>query len=256
MAGIERIVPGTKEWEAFYANHIHRYKKALQYIGPDIKSILDVASGVGYGTKFIANSFPDTKVVGVDYSIEALEQANQYFSADNITYIQDNAEVLNKLNVNDKFDVIISFETFEHLKNPKSFLTAIGERLSDNGKLIISSPNGGRDFDYNIEDWDFHEKEYTFEEAKEMFEDNGFVVKGCYGQCLSELGNLKDQVRKEINRIRSNPFARMGRFIQKLKGANVPDVVLPEMENDFIWKPWGEASDDAFVLLFELEKKE
>ncbi len=29
---IERIVPGTKEWDAFYANHILRYQFASQVL--------------------------------------------------------------------------------------------------------------------------------------------------------------------------------------------------------------------------------
>ena len=50
---IERIVPGTIEWEAFYANHICRYQFAKEQIEKtDAVHILDAACGTGYGSFF------------------------------------------------------------------------------------------------------------------------------------------------------------------------------------------------------------
>jgi hypothetical protein len=52
---IERIVPGTKEWDAFYANHIFRYQFAANILKEDsIAKLLDAACGVGYGSAFLA----------------------------------------------------------------------------------------------------------------------------------------------------------------------------------------------------------
>ena len=48
----ERIEPGTTEWEAFYANHIHRYRFGTEILRERrAEKVLDAACGVGYGTR-------------------------------------------------------------------------------------------------------------------------------------------------------------------------------------------------------------
>ncbi|MFT5336087.1 MAG: ubiquinone/menaquinone biosynthesis C-methylase UbiE [Luteibaculaceae bacterium] len=257
MGDIERLVPGTMEWNAFYANHIFRYKWAESFMGEATISVLDVACGVGYGTHYLANKFPKSQFTGVDISGEALEMAKKQFSAPNIQFFLDNAEELSLLPTNQRFDFIISFETFEHLKNPTKFLESIRKRLNPGGKVLISSPNADRLSDYATEEWEYHEKEYTLSEAREIFQTNGFLVKQAFGQQLNEIGALKDQIRKELNRLRSNPFIRLGLWFQKLKGRVIPSAILPEIESDFLLKKLevNEKIVDrsSFVLMFELE---
>jgi 2-polyprenyl-3-methyl-5-hydroxy-6-metoxy-1,4-benzoquinol methylase len=46
-----------------------------------------------------------------------------------------------KLNLGEKFDVIIAGELIEHLANPGNFLEGVKKHLAPGGKLILSTPN-------------------------------------------------------------------------------------------------------------------
>lgn len=119
---IERIVPNTPAWDAYYSNHICRYNFAIsQILFVQPTYILDAACGVGYGTKALS-LINDTHVVGIDISNDALKIAKSIYNANNVDYISDDCQTMGALESFKPFDYIISFETLEHLKNPNVFL--------------------------------------------------------------------------------------------------------------------------------------
>ena len=74
---VERIVPGTREWGLFYANHIQRYKFAETKIREaSSKNVLDAACGVGYGAKYLSG-IEHTNIYAIDRSLEALDLGNK-----------------------------------------------------------------------------------------------------------------------------------------------------------------------------------
>lgn len=253
---IERIVPGTMEWEAYYANHIARYQFAEEILkGFECEQLLDVACGVGYGT-YSLKSIPCKKIVGVDISEDALKVAEKNFADDKIVYLKDNAEQLNSLNPMEKFSAVVSFETLEHLKNPEQFINECYSRLAPEGILIISSPNKLVSSPSGKVDWEFHEKEYTPEEFNQIITSAGFRSITLYGQQYTEKGKIKNEIRAELNMIVSNPFVRLGRKLQKLLKGHEFGFVLPEKADDFILVPYSSpvsvsalGADGPFVLL-------
>ena len=109
---IERIVPDTKEWNAYYANHILRYQFAAQNLKDgSIKNILDAACGVGYGSKYLAQELSCASITAIDKSTDALSIAKSKFIADNIKFLMDDCDTLNNAAMYAPFDVIVSFET-------------------------------------------------------------------------------------------------------------------------------------------------
>src|SRR5689334_23550842 len=91
--------------------HLHRYLFALGYcVG---RRVVDVACGEGYGAAFLG-SFA-AEVVGVDKSAEAIEHALNAYPSGNVDFhVADAASVP----VEDGYaDVVVSFETIEHLKD-------------------------------------------------------------------------------------------------------------------------------------------
>jgi ubiquinone/menaquinone biosynthesis C-methylase UbiE len=227
---IERIIPGTAAWDAFYANHIVRYKFAAENIRNPVR-ILDAACGVGYGTRHLEKVF-NIPMVGVDINDDALSIANEKFSTENISFIKDNCEDLKQLAGG--FSHIVSFETFEHLKNPINFLKRVHNLLLPGGSLLLSTPNASvTSPDRNV-NWEFHEKEYTASELIELVLGAGFKNVRLYGEIYTPIGLLRNEFRKELNRLHHNPFIRFGKWVQKtIRGLKSNYAILPEMEEDF-----------------------
>lgn len=129
----ERLIPNSIN-ETFY-EHIHRYALAQEYVVGKI--ILDIASGEGYGSNLLAQKAK--YVTGVDISNEAIEHAKEKYNKDNLQYIQGS---VTEIPLPDgTIDVVVSFETIEHLEYHNEMLMEIKRVLKKNGILIISSPD-------------------------------------------------------------------------------------------------------------------
>ena len=146
------------------AIHLNRYLTAKQYVAG--KRVLDIACGEGYGSRLMKN-WGAASVVGVDVSEEALAVANRYFSGEGITFMNHTAEELPF--ENDSFDVIVSFETIEHLDHPERFLQEIARVVRFDGVVLISCPN---DPYYSKNDPQFsnpyHKHAFSFFDFQEM----------------------------------------------------------------------------------------
>lgn len=255
---IERIVPGTKEWESYYSNHIVRYKFAVEHI-TNPKRILDAACGVGYGTKYLVD-FLNVPVIGVDINDEALEVASAKFKSQNTIFLKNDCERLDL--VEGKFSHVVSFETFEHLKKPVDFLRRVSEILEKGGNLILSTPNASVTSPDRKVDWKYHETEYTASELVEMVRQSGFKNIQLYGEKYTSIGLLRNEFRKELHRLHHNPFVRFGKWIQNIvRGLKTNYAVLPEREDDFYFKFYDnpkscemEGLDGPFVLMIVCEK--
>jgi 2-polyprenyl-3-methyl-5-hydroxy-6-metoxy-1,4-benzoquinol methylase len=120
-------------------DHLARYNFASSFVTN--KTVLDIASGEGYGTAMVAKKA--IAVTGVDVSAKAIGAAQQKYSSQdypNIQFIFSDAIKYfshNKL----KFDVIVSYETIEHITDYELFLELVKKHLKPNGLLILSTPN-------------------------------------------------------------------------------------------------------------------
>lgn len=139
------------------AVHIARYQMAKPYIAG--KRVLDIACGEGYGS-WLLKEWGAASVIGVDRNEEAIHHARQLYTRDDVVFISENAE---QLDLEKKFDVIVSMETFEHIADQNSYLLQLKRHLISNGVLIISCPNDH--WYYNNEESNpFHVRKYTFNE--------------------------------------------------------------------------------------------
>lgn len=258
---IERIVPGTKEWDEYYANHICRYVFAQQCIEQwGGQNILDAACGVGYGSSFLANN-ENLTVTAIDRSLEALKIANEQFASTNIKFLDDDCHTLASAATLGPFDTIVSFETLEHLPQPELFLKNCFSNLKSGGKLIVSTPNqlvSSPDGNLN---WEYHEKEYTPEELVELLSAAGFADIKLHGQQMTSMGIFRNQIRAELNRLNSNPFMRLGRKIQELLKSHKFPAMLPEQADDFEIKLYDSGEEilkqgvnGPFVLIATCDK--
>ena len=114
--------------------HLARYEFASTLVRN--KRVLDVACGSGYGTAILAESGA-ASTIGMDISDECVKYAKEHHGAGGIIFITGNGEDLSSL---EPVDVVVSFETIEHLHNPEKFLNELRRILRDNGVLVISTP--------------------------------------------------------------------------------------------------------------------
>ncbi|GKV80741.1 methyltransferase domain-containing protein [Pectobacterium versatile] len=103
---------------------------------------LDVFCGNGYGSRMIAD-MTGTRMVGLDGSAEAIDLAENIYGSHRVVF----GQALYPFEVNtDFFDFAISFESIEHVDDPKGLLEQIA--VASKGPLAISFPDeSGLPFD-------------------------------------------------------------------------------------------------------------
>ncbi|SAL13987.1 type 11 methyltransferase [Caballeronia udeis] len=170
----ERYVP--TEQGRIRLEHYHRYAMVLDIVSG--KDVLDVASGEGYGSALMAGGARSVR--GVDISAEAVQHAtNTYAHRNNLEYLQGSATALSFADAS--FDVVVSFETIEHLSEQAEMLAEIRRVLRDDGVLVISSPNRPVYSEESGEHNEFHVKELDFYEFNALLKVQ-FPVTQYYGQ--------------------------------------------------------------------------
>jgi len=133
---MERYVPDGKH-DYINIEHKQRYHFAMSYVKG--KNVLDAACGEGYGSSMMSKDAAN--VVGIDISEEAIFNANEKYGSSNLSYKVGDVK---KLDFDDNFfDVVVSFETIEHVPEVVqwSFIKEIRRVLKDDGVLIMSTPN-------------------------------------------------------------------------------------------------------------------
>ncbi len=153
----ERLVPNSQVKTFGDLEHINRYAFARQFSHG--KFVLDIASGEGYGTKLLSASA--TKVIGVDISAGAIENARLNYKADNLEFILGSTDAIPV--DNGLIDLIVSFETIEHHDRHKEMLAEFKRVLKTDGILVISTPIKSK-YIKREPDNPFHVKELEYEE--------------------------------------------------------------------------------------------
>jgi SAM-dependent methyltransferase len=130
----ERMIPESEQLPEMKALHVARYEFARKFVVG--KNAADIACGAGYGSK-ILKAGNAKRVTGIDISAEAIAYARDNHAAPGVEFVQGSVEVLPHVG---PFDVIVSFETIEHIREYDHFLRGIAGSLTREGILIISTP--------------------------------------------------------------------------------------------------------------------
>ncbi len=163
----ERIIPEIADCgpgTLIYETHVARYRFAAEYVGH--ATVLDIACGVGYGTRLLADA--GAKVaIGGDVSTQAIRFAQQRYSTNNTRFIPMGAEALPL--PSSSVDCVVSFETLEHVASGERFVKEASRVLSSKGVLVISTPNAktyGRGKE--VPDNPFHTHEFSHDEFEAL----------------------------------------------------------------------------------------
>lgn len=175
---LERIVPdkiadaGATGAETLRL-HLERYEFAARCVRPG--RLLDVACGVGYGTRLLGDRLgSNVDVLGVDVSDAAVAYARERYASDNVRFETRDAM---QLEVDEGFDSIVSLETVEHLPDPASFVLKLASLLRPGGLLVASVPTTPS-VDLNPH----HLHDFTERSFRRMLEPSGLRETECLRQ--------------------------------------------------------------------------
>ena len=184
--------------------HLHRYALAADLATG--KKVLDIACGEGYGSHLLAKNA--ATVTGMDINPETIAKAGTKYKAANLKFETANAE---KIPAPDKsFDLVVSFETLEHLEDHAAMLSEIKRVLAPGGLLVISTPDKRQYSEARNYKNPFHVKELTRNELEALLK-KYFANIAIYGQQMTHSsvitgpGNTGfDQYSGNYDRIRKN----------------------------------------------------
>lgn len=97
-------------------------------------SILELACGTGILTRKLAQTFPQSKIIGLDITLSYLQLAEKNSNMfSNISFVHQDAE---KLNLNEKFDCICSSYIPKYC-DPKTLVRRCIDHINPNGQIIL-----------------------------------------------------------------------------------------------------------------------
>ncbi len=155
------MVEGQIEFE-----HFHRYRFARDFCHN--LDVLDVTCGDGYGSAILAGVA--LSVVGVDVDEGAIAHARETYDLKNLRFLRGNATDLPLENAS--VDVVVSFETIEHIREHAQFVAEIRRVLRPGGWLIVSTAGRSESSDQAAKVSKDNILRLTEEELQSLLRDN------------------------------------------------------------------------------------
>ncbi len=167
---LERLVPAALDpadvtGQETYQLHIERYDFAGRFVGRG--RVLDCACGVGYGShRLLAGGDRTQHVTGVDIDESAVAYARANFVDPRLDYVCADATIFDA----EPFDLIVSFETIEHVPEPEKVIDNFVRLLKPGGLLIASVP-----VTPSVDVNPFHLHDFTPDSFRRMFVRRGLT---------------------------------------------------------------------------------
>ena len=127
--------------DSLLALHAAGYRTVIERLGRG--SVLDVGCGQGFeSARFLG---PDRRVVGVDYSAEAVDLARSKYGDAGLEVAQMNALALGF--DQGGFDWACSSHLIEHFDEPEGHVAELARVVADDGTVFVLTPNAPADFE-------------------------------------------------------------------------------------------------------------
>jgi 2-polyprenyl-3-methyl-5-hydroxy-6-metoxy-1,4-benzoquinol methylase len=143
MAARTETLVSSKPIQTMYQKEIDL--KRLQFIAGNIaqaikpgSTVLDI--GCGNGHMSMALGQLGFQVYGIDVSEKTIAKARQLNTMSHVSFDVMPAEAL--VADGQKYDAVVCSEVLEHLNQPDKLLEVIYQLLNDEGRLIVTVPNG------------------------------------------------------------------------------------------------------------------
>lgn len=180
----ERFIPDDGSDMQLTYEHTHRYEYIKEIVRD--KTVLDIASGEGYGSAILAKTAKNVK--GIDIDPQAIKHAaEKYKQIGNLNFECGN---VTNISLSDKsIDVIVSYETIEHIVEHENMLNEFKRVIKDDGVLIISTPDKKIYTDQSGKVNNFHVKELYKDEFYDLLK-SYFNYVTLYGQRFLTLSSI------------------------------------------------------------------
>ncbi|MDD1748335.1 MAG: class I SAM-dependent methyltransferase [Methanothrix sp.] len=186
------------------AEYLGRYLFAADFLmqhHPEV--VADISCGMGYGTRELSRIAE--KVIGVDSSRELIERASKKFQNQDIGFIRKdlNCEDLTPDIGEVSIDAVVSFETLEHLIDPKRAVSQLSKILLPGGFFICSVPNvlSESGDSAGLPRNKSHKQWFSFESLRRMVEGQEMKVVFRLGQSWSKALFRREQQLSNAKRI-------------------------------------------------------
>ena len=156
-----------------WGEHRSRYRFAANFV--EGRRVLDVASGAGFGLAMLRSA--GARVIGMDYDADALREVRHLSPGAPLVHADATTLPLRDASL----DVVVSFETLEHVPDAEAMVREIRRVLQPDGWLILSTPNrafGPPELHTNNP---FHIREFTADELRALLA-SYFASVELYGQ--------------------------------------------------------------------------
>jgi SAM-dependent methyltransferase len=130
----EFLVPGRAP-ERLVLDHLARYQFAAGLAQGG--HVLDIACGSGYGSDLLARVAGS--VIAADITKEQVRYASMVYGGPNLRFLQCDATRLPFRS--GQFDLVVSFETIEHVVDYRAYLAECRRVLRPGGRFLCSTPN-------------------------------------------------------------------------------------------------------------------
>ena len=117
--------------------HLVRYEFAARYVSGKI--VADIACGTGYGSELLLIKGKTKNVIGIDISIDTIKYARTTHMPDGVQFICAPGDATEL--PDESIEIVISFETMEHVPDDVKLINEFNRILRPNGTLICSTPN-------------------------------------------------------------------------------------------------------------------
>lgn len=183
----------TEEWHSYASDEWDdvrdfEVRQLMHRLKP--KRILNIGCGTGYQDKAMAEYPWVQSVEGIDYSARSIEKAEEVYPHAKVSRFV--ADFLS-LEEEQKYDLIVSFQVFEHFDQPEAYLEKAAALLAPGGTIAIVMPHWLR-LDNRVRRWQGkemivcdpqHYREYTAQDVVEMSAAFGLKEAGGFAYGLS-----------------------------------------------------------------------
>jgi SAM-dependent methyltransferase len=160
MTAEERLAndPTSELW----GEHRSRYRFAAQFAAG--RQVLDVASGAGFGMQMLrqAGACP----IGLDYDAHALSQVLSVEPKARLVHADATCLPFHPHSL----DLVVSFETIEHVPDAQALVREVRRVLKPGGRLVLSTPNRAFGPEERHTQNPFHVREFTADELRDVLQ--------------------------------------------------------------------------------------
>jgi SAM-dependent methyltransferase len=134
----------AQNYDAFRASYpgyvtIRRFADHAEILMPATGAVLDIGCGPGEITCELARRHPHLSFLGIDHSSKAIQRASRNATNLKLANIRFQAIGAEDLPATDRYGLVLMFDAFHHLEQPREFLTWLRGRTS---RVVLIEPAG------------------------------------------------------------------------------------------------------------------